>query len=137
MPLSLTVTCDVLPTVLTMIVSLPEVPCTIVSLTPCTIGAMVIPSVSFDYKLSILVAPTALAVLEFERWAGLPAHPRRAGIAALVLMIGAYATTLFSFELKPALLDNNCVALFVMLGCVTAMAAMRSIARTTSPVVPA
>lgn len=103
----------------------------------CTIGAMVIPSVSFDYKLSILVAPTALAVIEFEQWAVSPSHPRRAGIAALWLMIAAYATTLFSFELKPALLDNNCLALFVMLGCVTAMAAMRSAVRAAPTVVPA
>lgn len=103
----------------------------------CTIGAMVIPSVSFDYKLSILVAPAALAVIEFERWAAFPSHPRHAGIAALVLMVGAYTTTLFSFELKPALLQNNCLALFVMLGCVTAMAVMRSNVKAASPAVAA
>jgi hypothetical protein len=94
----------------------------------CTIGAMVIPSVSFDYKLSILIAPTALAVVEFEQRAVAPSHPRTAGIAALVLLIAAYTTTLFSFYLKPTALDNNCPALFVMLGCVTALAWMRSTA---------
>lgn len=103
----------------------------------CTISALLIPPVSLDYKLSILVAPTALAVIEFAQRAAVPSHPRGPGIAALFLMIAAYATTLFTYELKPTVLDNNCVALFVMLGCVTAMAAMRSVASASSSAVPA
>lgn len=103
----------------------------------CSICAMLIPPMSFDYKLSILVAPTALAVIEFERSAASPSHPRIAGIATLVLLVAAYTTTLLTYELKPTLLDNNCVALLVMLGCVTAMAVFRSSARPTLAAVPA
>lgn len=102
----------------------------------CAISALVIPPISSDYKLSLLVAPTAMAVVEFERYAGSPSHPRRPGIAALVMMIAAYATTLFPYSLKPTLLDNNCLALLVMLGCVTAMAAIRSTVRASATLAP-
>jgi hypothetical protein len=91
----------------------------------CTIGALLIPPISYDYKLSILVAPVALAALEFERTAA-DTHPGAIGLAAFVVMVSAYTTTLYSFAFKPTVLDNNCPALFVMLACVTALAALRS-----------
>lgn len=91
----------------------------------CTIAAMAIPTVSLDYKLAMLVAPLALAVTEFERWAS-ESDASPAGNAALMVMLAAYGTTLFTYKLKPTALDNNGLALVVILGCVTAMAQMRS-----------
>jgi hypothetical protein len=86
---------------------------------------LLIPPISYDYKLSLLVAAVALAALEFERMAA-DSHPGAFGLAAFVLMVAAYTTTLYSFAFKPTMLDNNCPALFVMLACVTALTALRS-----------
>lgn len=95
----------------------------------CSIGALLIPPISYDYKLSILVPAIALAALEFERTAA-HTHPGAFGVGSFVVMVSAYSTTLYSFAFKPTVLDNNCPALFVMLACVTALAALRSAAPT-------
>jgi hypothetical protein len=100
----------------------------------CTIAAMLIPPISYDYKLSILAPAIALAALEFERAAG-HVHPGRLGLAAFVVMVAAYTTTLYSFGFKPTILDNNCPALLVMLACLTGLTALRSAARHGEPAV--
>ena len=98
----------------------------------CSIGALLIPPISYDYKLSIIVPAIALAALEFERTAA-ETHPGALGVAAFVVMVSAYTTTLYSFAFKPTVLDNNCPALFVMLACVTTLTALRSAARPAAP----
>ena len=100
----------------------------------CTIAAMLIPPISYDYKLSILAPAIALAALEFERGAR-HVHPGSLGLAAFVVMVAAYTTTLYSFGFKPTVLDNNCPALLVILACVTGLAVLRSAARHGDPAV--
>lgn len=92
----------------------------------CTVGAMLIPPISYDYKLSILAPAMGMAAIEFERCAASRIHPRAPGLAVLAVMVAAYTTTLWTFELKPTVLDNNCPALLVIVACVTLLAAMRS-----------
>lgn len=65
----------------------------------CAIGALTIPSVSHDYTLSILVAPSSLLLTQLQ------IRRRRAFIGlsqiALVILFSAlYSTTLYSYKLK-------------------------------------
>ena len=85
-------------------------------LVACTIGAALIPSVSHDCKLSILVAPMAI-MLSDESFSQRAARIRWRPL--FILLIGvmsfAYSTILFSYTNKPLLLGNNLPALLVIL----------------------
>ncbi len=96
----------------------------------CTLAALLIPSVSHDYKLSLLAVPIAY-VLTYES----TALRRGIGGALTTLTVFAisllYATTLFSYENKSQLVgsnmfawffQNNFPALFLLLLCVAALA---------------
>jgi hypothetical protein len=92
----------------------------------CTIGALLIPSASNDYTLSILAAPIAIL------FSGLFASPestirppQRFIFTALVFILSvAYSSTLFPYTNKPFFLQNNCPALFVMLLTITCLSVM-------------
>jgi len=86
----------------------------------CTIAALLIPSVSHDYKLSILAAPMALFYHQ-RSFAESDSFRLRMVLSLLAfVMCTAYSSTLFSFTNKPTLLGNNLTALMVMLFAVTA-----------------
>ncbi len=81
----------------------------------CTIAALLIPSVSHDYKLSILAGPVAIA-LDSD------ALPRMKNVGVQVMamvMIGiislAYWSTMFSYTYKSSFMGNNLPSLIVML----------------------
>ncbi len=79
----------------------------------CTVGALIIPSISFDYKLSILPASIVLLIpvlQSFERGAN-----RLLVIFLTLLFSIAYFSTLYSFANKPEWLQYNLPALFVLL----------------------
>ena len=84
-----------------------------------TIAALLIPSVSNDYTLTLLTAAVAIA---FPR--ELPPAPTRVGrwlAGGLLAMIAcAYASTLYSFTNKPWLLRHNLPALLTILCAWTA-----------------
>jgi hypothetical protein len=86
----------------------------------CTIGALLIPAVSNDYKLSILAAPVAVLLLNNKFWerANSP-FPHEIFILPLLIFSAAYFSTLFSYTNKPGILDNNLPALFTMLLVIT------------------
>ncbi len=96
----------------------------------CTVGALVIPSVSHDYKLSILAVPVAYLLM----YESALTRRGRTGLASLIALSGIslfYATTLFSFENKSQLVvqnnfawffQNNFPALFLILLCVGVLA---------------
>jgi hypothetical protein len=84
----------------------------------CVVGALLIPSVSHDYKLSILAAPAVLALLDSERFFSqrhLKPARRFVFIALTLVFALAYSSTLFSYLNKPYYLDNNLPALLTML----------------------
>jgi ABC-type multidrug transport system permease subunit len=79
----------------------------------CTIGALLIPTISHDYKLSILPVSMVIALCGIA-----PRTTSRVRFFSALLVYGislAYATTLFSFANKPLLLMNNLPALMVIL----------------------
>ncbi len=88
----------------------------------CTLGALVIPAISQDYTLSILVAPMAVLVLSGDGGEAVMKPVLRIACAGLTAILWlAYASTLFSYTNKPHFLSNNFPALFVMLLSVTAL----------------
>ena len=93
----------------------------------CTIGALLIPSVSHDYKLSILAAPVAILFAN-ERFSFSEKPIRlRLQIIFIVLVFitsAAYSSTLFSFTQKPNILGNNFPALITMLLAITFLSLM-------------
>jgi uncharacterized membrane protein YoaK (UPF0700 family) len=82
----------------------------------CAIGALLIPSASHDYTLSILAAPMAILFSNGE-FPARDCDPRRQlnFILWLTVFFGAYSSTLFSPTNKPPLLMNNFPSLLIML----------------------
>jgi hypothetical protein len=79
----------------------------------CTIAALIIPSVSNDYKLSLLITPIALLFCSFPK----PTNPEKKilFISLVILSSLAYWTTLFPATVKPEFLSRNFPALVVIL----------------------
>jgi len=79
-----------------------------------TLGTMVLPSTSHDYKLSLLVSPVILLLnqLEFHRsgrvWLD------SAAIVLVTIFSAAYSSTLFLHNDLPVWLTNNLPALLIM-----------------------
>jgi hypothetical protein len=89
----------------------------------CTIISLVIPSVSHDYKLSILGAPVAFLFSKKDIWEGnRNTNIHRILMWLLLFFSAIYSSTLFSFAYKPLLLRNNFPALVTLLFMVTFLA---------------
>lgn len=93
----------------------------------CTIGAMILPSASVDYKLPIVAFPLA-AALSYKSIQS-QGIKRVMAILLITLLSFAYSTTLFPFIHKPELLTNNLPMLLVILAAVTVLNLME----TTTP----
>lgn len=89
----------------------------------CTIAALLIPPVSHDYKLAILGGPIIICLQSWqERQCG-----RKTSLAIktlLAVFVFFFASTLFSYALKPELLASNTPALIILTVVTTAMALM-------------
>lgn len=80
-----------------------------------TIGALMIPAASFDYKLTILVVPMMLFLYNLPR----PTSPKRKAIYTLfiITLSLAYWSTLYPYEfnqVKPIYLSRNSTALLTI-----------------------
>ncbi len=85
----------------------------------CTVGSLIIPPVSHDYKLSILTAPVAVlfSTIHDNTYHRLPII-----VSILVLAFSlAYSSVLFSYTNKPIILSNNLPALMTMLFIITGL----------------
>lgn len=86
----------------------------------CTLGALLIPPVSHDYKLAIL--PSAIAIALCNGALNTGSQGERLFSILLVTMISfAYSLTLFSYTNKPIYFQNNLPALFAILLAVTVL----------------
>ena len=85
----------------------------------CTIGALVIPTASFDYKLPLLVAPM---IIMFN---SLPTvnnfYKKAILIVTIVIMTTAYWSTLYPYNVKSSILARNSPALLTILLAITIM----------------
>jgi len=83
----------------------------------CTIGAMIIPAVSNDYKLSILSAPMAILFCNLD----IPLNKvRRRWLFMLIFLASfAYSVTLYPFKYRPDLIANSLPPMLVILATMT------------------
>lgn len=83
----------------------------------CTIGSMILPSSSVDYKLPILAFPLAMVIS--TRQVQVQGIGRILEIGILLFLSLAYSVTLFPFIYKPDILVNNFPVLLGILIAVT------------------
>lgn len=79
----------------------------------CSIGACIIPSISFDYKLSVLPACIAICIpgiLSYRE-----GENRVLNVLLALIFSIAYSSTLYSYVTKPEIIQNNFPALLLML----------------------
>jgi hypothetical protein len=83
----------------------------------CTLGGMMIPSVSHDYKLALLAGPMAIALsnrnITSDNW-------RKLFSAFLIILASlSFSITLFPFKYRPIYLENSFPLLFIILTAMT------------------
>jgi hypothetical protein len=79
----------------------------------CTIGAFIIPAISFDYKLAVFPAAVVLSIPAIQSFEG---RGNRSLVALLTFLFSAaYSSTLYPYVNKPAWLQYNLPALFLIL----------------------
>ena len=85
----------------------------------CLLAGLMLPSISHDYNLPLLVAPFALLLsaqnVREGRWM------KSLAIGLILAASFAYAVTLFPSTVRPASLENSFPALFILLTAVTAL----------------
>jgi hypothetical protein len=89
-----------------------------------TMFALIIPSVSNDYKLPLIIGPLAMVFQEHS----MPGKETKLSLAFILLNFAgsiAYSSTLFSYTNKPLILGNNAPSLLFLLLVVTIMSMNR------------
>jgi len=83
----------------------------------CTIGTMVIPSVSHDYKLALLAAPMSIALGTLT----LPTQTFNKLFSCILIFVAAmaYSATLYPYKYRPDLIANSAPLLFIILTAIT------------------
>jgi hypothetical protein len=88
----------------------------------CTIGALIVPTISNDYKLPLLIGPMSIL---FSFWPEMVGTPKKlASAAVLVIVSMAFWSTLYPFKIKPEALMNNMPVLMVILLLTTLLSIM-------------
>jgi len=89
----------------------------------CVIGGIVLPSVSHDYSLPLLMAPFTMVLADWYK----PDYGRAGPMTILVTIIVsfAYSLTLFPIALRPLFLQSSLPMIFVILTGVTLMSIVR------------
>ena len=90
----------------------------------CFIGACIIPSISFDYKLSMLPASVAIAAPEILLSEEDKKRPLIIGLTLVFSL--AYSSMLYSYTNKPEILQDNFPALLLILIICTIFSCMKS-----------
>ena len=99
-----------------------------VLLVGCTIGALVIPAVSHDYKLPLLTTPMIIALCSLAQVTDSPARLPTSVLAFVASL--AYSSTLFSYTNRPFPLLNPFPLLMVMLASFTILAVFGDVRRS-------
>lgn len=101
----------------------------------CTIMAMILPSVSVDYKLIILTAPVQYLLIQFPEWENKYSKQLWSNIFLFIITI-AYATTLYSSLNKPAIFGNNFLVLYIILFTATMLSVFLGINKKSLSKIP-
>jgi hypothetical protein len=79
----------------------------------CTIGALIVPTISNDYKLPLLIAPVSVL---FVNWPDMDVVWKKVvSIAALLVVSIAFWSTFYPFKYKPEILQNSMPVLLLIL----------------------
>lgn len=80
----------------------------------CTIGVLIVPTISNDYKLPLLIAPMSIL---FSTWPEMTAGFKRIiSTVTLIVVSVAFWSTLYPFKFKPEILHNSMpILLFILL----------------------
>jgi hypothetical protein len=89
----------------------------------CTLGALLLPVISHDYKLPLLAGPVALAFYQDPLPENASYPLRLIHLLLTFVFFIIYSSLLFSYAHKPTILDNNLPALLTLL-IVTTMLTM-------------
>jgi len=88
----------------------------------CTIGVLIVPTISNDYKLPLLIGPMSILL---SAWPEVKGTPKKiASAAVLVIVSMAYWSTLYPFKIKPEFLMNNMPILMAILLLITLLSVM-------------
>jgi hypothetical protein len=91
----------------------------------CTIGACIIPAISFDYKLPILAASMMLLIPVLDSY---ERGGRKLSIIFWILLFSiVYSSLLYSYVDKPEILQYNLPALLVLLSICTISACVKPV----------
>jgi len=83
----------------------------------CTVGMLIIPTISNDYKLPLLIAPVSIL---FSNWPDMDTIAKRiVSIITITVVSVAFWSTLYPFKYKPEFLLNSMPILIVILLVVT------------------
>jgi hypothetical protein len=83
----------------------------------CTVGALIIPAVSNDYKLPLIIGPVSILL---SGWPAMKKMSKKiASIVLLIIVLMAFWTTLYPFKIKPEILHNSMPVLLLILIAVT------------------
>jgi hypothetical protein len=85
----------------------------------CTLGALIIPAGSFDYKLPLLTAPIALVLGGLPVFSTIP--KKIVSLVLTVVLSVSYCSTLYSYTVKSSIFVKNFPALFIILIVVTTL----------------
>jgi len=89
-------------------------------LTACAVGALTIPSISHDYKLTLMALPVLL-LLETLRLPPARSWRRSAAIVCAFLLASAFALIQISYVYRPPALRNSFPILALILACATVL----------------
>jgi hypothetical protein len=90
----------------------------------CTIGALIIPTISNDYKLPLLIGPMAILLSSLSIRGSFT--KKILSIILIITISSAFWSTLYPFEVKPEIMHNNLLVLFLILISITVFRMMAS-----------
>ena len=97
----------------------------------CTIGALIIPTISNDYKLPLLIGPTCILL---SGWPTMQKLSKKfASLVLSIIVSMAFWSTLYPFKIKPEILHNSMPVLLVVLISVTALNLLKEETQNSNP----
>ncbi len=79
----------------------------------CTVGALILPATSYDYKLPLLIGPVSIL---FSTWPDMETIIKKiASISLLLIVACAFWSTFYPLKVKPEFMHNSLPILILML----------------------
>ena len=96
----------------------------------CTVGALIIPTISNDYKLPLLIGPVSILVSAWPVFEKL--SKKTLSVFLLLILLMAFWSTLYPFKIKAEILHNSMPVLLLILIAVTVVDLLKEKASTSN-----